>query len=97
MTLPYLDMVVYETQRLYPILGWLDRVPENDYPVPGTSVVIKKGFPVILPMGALQRDPKYFSNPDKFDPERFSEENKANIVPFTYFPFGEGPRKCIGK
>lgn len=74
----------------------MDRVPENDYVFADSNVTLKKGFPVILPLGALQQDPKYFPNPQKFDPERFSEDNKANIVPFTFFPFGEGPRNCIG-
>lgn len=46
-------------------------------------------------MYALHRDPKYFPNPEKFDPERFSDENKHKIVPFSYVPFGSGPRNCI--
>jgi cytochrome P450 family 9 len=51
----------------------------------------------MIPVWALHRDPKYFPNPSKFDPERFSEENKHNILPMTYCPFGLGPRNCIGK
>ncbi|XP_058803146.1 cytochrome P450 6k1-like isoform X2 [Phymastichus coffea] len=96
-TLPYLNMVVQEILRLYPVLAWLDRLPENDYTFPGTDITVKKNTPFILPMRALHMDANYFPNPEKFDPERFSNENKNNIVPFTYFPFGQGPRNCIGE
>lgn len=41
-------------------------------------------------------DPKHWPDPFKFDPERFSDENKHNIKPFTFMPFGVGPRGCIG-
>lgn len=90
-------MVIHETMRMYPSLYWIDRIPENKYTFTDVNVTIDKGIPVILPAAAIQRDPKYFPNPDTFDPERFSEDNKKHIVPCTYFPFGEGPRKCIGK
>lgn len=43
------------------------------------------------------RDPEYFPNPDEFDPDRFSEPNKANIKTGTFLAFGNGPRQCIGK
>lgn len=89
-------MVVNEALRMYPVLPWLDRVPESDYKIAGTNTVVKKGTPCILPMRAIQMDPDYWKNPEKFDPERFSEENKKNIIPYTYFPFGDGPRNCIG-
>lgn len=54
------------------------------------------GDGIVIPGIAIQNDPKYFPNPEKFDPERFSEDNKDNIQPFTYIPFGSGPRNCIG-
>lgn len=46
---------------------------------------------------SIHNDEKYFPNPNKFDPERFSDENKSNIHPGAYVPFGVGPRNCIGK
>jgi Cytochrome P450 len=52
---------------------------------------------VLVPVYALHHDPDYFPDPEKFDPERFSDENKGNIKNFTYLPFGSGPRNCIGK
>jgi len=51
----------------------------------------------MIPTEALQYDPEYFPNPKKFDPERFSEEGKAEWDSFAHLPFGGGPRVCIGK
>jgi cytochrome P450 family 9 len=51
---------------------------------------------VVVPIRSLHYDPRYFSDPDRFDPERFSDENKGKIVPGSYLPFGIGPRNCIG-
>ncbi|KAH8332815.1 hypothetical protein KR074_011292 [Drosophila pseudoananassae] len=98
MGMKYLDQVVQEVLRKWPGAVAFDRECNRDitYEVDGQSVEIKKGDVVWLPVCGIQRDPKYFENPDKFDPERFSDENKANINPFTYFPFGLGQRNCIG-
>ncbi|KAG6461828.1 cytochrome P450 9e2 [Manduca sexta] len=98
----YMDMVVSEALRLWPPAIALDRVCIKDYNMgkPNDKAekdfILRKGQSVGIPVWGLHRDPQYFPNPDKFDPERFSDENKHNIKPFTYLPFGLGPRNCIG-
>lgn len=52
---------------------------------------------IIVPAMKLHNDPKYHDDPEGFDPERFSSERKAEVRKGTYFPFGEGPRICVGK
>jgi hypothetical protein len=74
---------------------------DSDYPLPSPSgngtIILPKGTGVYIPVFALHHDPKYYPNPEKFDPERFSEENKQNRPNYTYLAFGEGPRMCMGK
>lgn len=62
----------------------------------GHTVILNKGDCVYIPVVGIHRDPEYYPDPDRFDPERFSEERKHTIVPSTYLPFGSGPRNCIG-
>ncbi|OWR49281.1 cytochrome P450 9G3 [Danaus plexippus plexippus] len=57
---------------------------------------LKHGDLVYNMVKSIHMDPIYHPNPEKFDPERFSDENKHKIKPFTYMPFGMGPRNCIG-
>ncbi|XP_060523176.1 uncharacterized protein LOC132700075 [Cylas formicarius] len=97
----YLDMVVSEVLRKWPPIIGMDRVCTKPYVIeavkPGEeSVRLRVGDVVILPFQAIHRDPVNFPDPDKFDPERFSDENKGKIRPYTYLPFGVGPRNCIG-
>ncbi|KAH8318734.1 hypothetical protein KR074_004616 [Drosophila pseudoananassae] len=98
MGMRYLDQVVQEVLRKWPAAIAVDRECNQDitYDVDGQTVEIKKGDVIWLPTCGFHRDPQYFENPKKFDPERFSDENKENIQPFTYYPFGLGPRNCIG-
>ncbi|XP_034950095.1 cytochrome P450 6k1-like [Chelonus insularis] len=92
----YLMQIINETLRLYPPAPILDRVADDDYQIPNSNVVIEKGTAVYVALPGIQKDPKYFPNPEQFDPDRFSEENKNKIPSCTFMPFGEGPRICIG-
>jgi cytochrome P450 family 6 len=67
------------------------------YQIPGTDIVLEKGILTVIPVLALHHDPKYYPDPERFDPERFSEEENAKRHQYVYLPFGEGPRICIGK
>lgn len=95
--LPYLDQCIDETLRLYPVLGVITREVVEPYTFQDHKLTLEKGMRIHLPVYHMQRNPKYFPEPDQFKPERFSAEGKKNITPYTYFPFGEGPRICIGK
>ncbi|XP_046599065.1 uncharacterized protein LOC107217959 [Neodiprion lecontei] len=92
----YLDKVVLETLRKHPPAPLLSRRCEGPYRVPGTDVVLPSGTRVIIPIYALHHDPEHYPNPEEFDPERFSDETKQSRHPYTFLPFGEGPRNCIG-
>lgn len=91
-----------ETLRKWPPINLSDRrsvrtftiEPERSWEKP---VYLPEGSTIHIPIYSIQRDPKYFPNPDKFDPERFSDENKDKVKPYTFLAFGSGPRNCIGK
>ncbi|TRY73186.1 hypothetical protein TCAL_02546 [Tigriopus californicus] len=93
--LPYLDKVVHETLRIYP-LTIIERACVKDYQIPGTNFVIEKDMLVQIPSTAIMKDPKYYDNPNEFDPENFSPEAKAKRNPYAFLAFGQGPRNCVG-
>ncbi|KAL3842936.1 hypothetical protein ACJMK2_020909 [Sinanodonta woodiana] len=92
--LTYLDMTVNESLRMYTPALRLGRMAAVDTSLCG--VKIPKGLDISVSVPSLHYDPKYWENPHKFDPDRFSPENKDRIHPFTFLPFGGGPRNCIG-
>ncbi|KAG7157258.1 Cytochrome P450 6k1-like 10 [Homarus americanus] len=75
---------------------FLDAIFSGDEQLPGTDVILKKGQHVTVPVWSLQNDPRYWTNPDQFLPDRFLPENNHNVISGTYLPFGLGPRNCIG-
>lgn len=78
-------------------MPFLDRLCTMDYKVPDSDLIIKKGTPVFVSLyGGLHYDEKYWPDPHKFDPERFTDENKQSRPQCCYLPFGEGPHICIG-
>uniref|UniRef100_A0A674JLB4 Cytochrome P450 3A n=1 Tax=Terrapene triunguis TaxID=2587831 RepID=A0A674JLB4_9SAUR len=94
MQLEYVDMTVGETLRLFPFGGRIERICKKDVEINGVS--IPKGTVVMIPPYLLHRIPEYWPEPEEFRPERFSKENKETMDPYTYLPFGAGPRNCIG-
>lgn len=92
----YLEMAFYEGMRMYPSVGYLIRQCSSPkYTFADLNLTIDEEVKVIIPTQAMHRDPKYFENPDKYDPERFREGTK-HMKPY-FLPFGEGPRACVGK
>ena len=93
-SLGYSLQVIEEVMRLYPPAWITDREPlENEI---ADGIQIEKGLDIICLIYSLHRNPKYWADPEKFDPERFNEENKKQHTPYSYIPFGGGPRLCIG-
>lgn len=95
----YLENVCLETARLYPALGTLYKVCTKKTKLEGPDGItceVEPGTPVMISVSGLHRDPKYWPDPEKFDPDRFTEENKRTRAKFTYLSFGDGPRICIG-
>ncbi|KAF2897325.1 hypothetical protein ILUMI_08850 [Ignelater luminosus] len=95
MKLKYMEKCINETLRKYPPLPIHTRECTETYKIPGTNLVINKGTSVLIPVMGIQNDPEYYPDPDRFDPERFSE-NVDKRHPAAWIPFGDGPRICIG-
>ncbi|KAH8401696.1 hypothetical protein KR009_007399 [Drosophila setifemur] len=92
----YLEQVVMETLRKYPVLAHLIRKTENDYSPEDNKYFIAKGTTVVIPSLGIHYDPDIYPEPEKFIPERFTDEAIAARPSCTWLPFGEGPRNCIG-
>ncbi|MEO5825986.1 MAG: cytochrome P450 [Gemmatimonadales bacterium] len=92
--LPYTDMVVKEVLRLYPPIGRIGRRPLCDVTVGG--VVLPQGSTVFLSPFVTHRDSRWFPMPDEFRPQRWAEP-ASERPPFAWFPFGAGPRSCVGE
>jgi cytochrome P450 len=86
--------VLKESMRLYPPAPLMSRQSIVDTDLGG--IPIKAGTQIIIPIYAIQRHRRYWSNPDFFEPGRFAPDNEAKIARYHYMPFGAGPRICIG-
>ncbi|XP_068711405.1 cytochrome P450 4c21-like [Montipora foliosa] len=93
--LQYLENVVKESLRVHSPADITSRVALSDVEIGGYFV--PAGTYILLPIDAMQRCSSFWPNPDTFDPEHFQENDKhSSIQPYSYFPFGCGPRMCIG-
>jgi cytochrome P450 len=94
--LRYTSMIFAESMRLYPPTWLFVRVALGDDRLP-SGAEIPRGSKIYLSPFITQRDPRYYTEPDKFNPQRFGEVEKRSRPKFAYFPFGGGPRQCIGE
>ncbi|XP_061401522.1 cytochrome P450 6a9-like [Musca vetustissima] len=95
--LVYLEQIMQETLRLYPIGYVLTRQALEDYRIPDyPQHFIKKGMPIFIPAGAIHRDERYFPQPTIFNPDNFNMENLKSRNSILNLSFGQGPRNCIG-
>ena len=93
--LQYSECVLCESMRLYPPTWRLMRRALRDFPLGG--YVIPSGSLVVVCQYAMHRDPRFFPGPEKFDPERWTPEARAARPAYSFFPFGGGPRRCLGE
>lgn len=94
-SLPYLDAVIREALRLYPPAYIIGRMANEPFELGGYS--FPAGTTVLMSQWIMHRDPRYFSEPNAFRPERWLDGLAARLPAHAYFPFGGGPRRCIGQ
>jgi cytochrome P450 len=92
--LPYLDRVIREALRLYPPAWRILRM--NREPMAVGEYVLPAGANILMSQWITHRDPRWFAEPDRFNPDRWSDDTGSRLPRFAYFPFGGGPRVCIG-
>ena len=90
----YSTQVIMEALRLYPPFWMIDRIAVADDRV--GDIAIPRGSTVIVYVYGAHHAPRYWPNPETFDPERFAKANEKQPAAFTHLPFGGGPRGCIG-
>jgi cytochrome P450 len=92
--LKYTEQIAKECMRLYPPAYGLGREAVNDCEIGGYH--ISRGTQVFMFQWVTQRDPRFYDRPDEFIPERWTDEFNEHLPKYAYFPFGLGPRACIG-
>lgn len=93
----YLEATIFETLRMYPPVIRLERRAAEDYRLSDTDIVVKKGHMIEISVYAVHHNADNYPRPESFEPWRFMHKNRKTIKPFTYLPFGDGPRNCIGR
>ncbi len=93
--LPYANWVIKETMRLYPTVTEIGREATEDCEIGGFRIT--KGTTLIISQWVMHRDKRFFAEPEQFDPERWANDFEQQLPRGVYFPFGDGPRVCIGR
>jgi len=98
--MPYLEACIKENLRVHPPITRNDRLCIKDWVDTSGEfggLEIKKGTHIKLPYHVIHHNPEFWPEPETFKPERFLKANAHNIKPFSWLPFGSGPRQCIGE
>jgi cytochrome P450 len=93
--LQYTEMVLRESMRIYPPVWTMGRRVENDYSV--GEYTVPAGSSILMCQYVMHHDPRYYEKPEEFNPDRWTDDFKARLPRFSYFPFGGGIRGCIGE
>jgi cytochrome P450 len=93
--LKYVEKVFREAMRLYPPVWTIGRIVEEEYKI--GDYTIPKESALFMSQYVMHRNPKYYDNPELFNPDRWTDEFKRRLPRFSYFPFGGGLRGCIGE
>jgi cytochrome P450 len=92
--LEFTTRIIDESLRLYPPFWMVDRVAVEDDQI--MDIPVRRGTIIVVFIYGAHHSSKFWSDPDRFFPQRFTKDNKKNHTPFSYLPFGGGPRGCIG-
>ncbi|CAK1552455.1 unnamed protein product [Leptosia nina] len=93
----FLEMALSESLRMHPPIGFLTRQCVNDTVLPTGNIRVAKGTKIFTPIFELHHDERYYPDPEVYNPERFSPENRHKIASVAFLPFGKGNRVCVGK
>lgn len=96
-TLTILLLLLSETLRKHTPYAFLLRNTNEDYEVPNSIFMLRTDNHLVIPIAAIHRDPLLYPEPNKFNPERFSEENVKRRHPMAFLPYGAGPRYCLAR
>lgn len=93
---PYLDACIKESLRKYPPVPRVERRVGSKEGYELAGIHLEYGTLVEISVQSVHHNPEYYPKPDEYNPDRFMPENRDELIPYTYLPFGLGPRNCVG-